>query len=111
MKISLLVALTLATSVAPALAKETVVAMAPDCSTADATMMTMAKSMPTVAPSGNLDHDFMAMTKRAMMMMDEATKLEMACGKNPHAREMAASIAKQNKDVLKTLMIGGGATH
>lgn len=110
-KITLLALLALATSVAPALAKETTVAMAPDCATADATMMAMAKSMPAVAASGNLDHDFMAMTKNAMKMMTEATKLEMACGKDPHAREMAASISKQNKDVLHTLMIGGGATH
>ena len=60
----------------------------------------MTKSMPIVSPSVNLDHDSMAMTKHLMSMVTEATKIEMACGRDSHAREIAAMISKQNKDVL-----------
>ena len=110
-KITFVVAFTLATSAVPSFATGATVAMEPNCATADTRMIAMAKSMPSMTPSGNLDRDFMAMSKHTMMMMSEASKLEMACGKDSHARDTASSISKQNRELLNTLMIGVGSTH
>jgi uncharacterized protein (DUF305 family) len=109
----------LATIAAPALAQQgapaggvgRVIAMAPDCATADAKMMTMGKTVSSMPASGNLDRDFSAMVAANAKMMMEAAKMEMACSKKPEMRKMADGIAKQNSDLLHNLQISSGSTH
>lgn len=91
---------------APAGAADTMMA-APDCATANATMMKMA-AMPAPAMSGmDLDKNFMmamhAMSDHNMKM----AKLEAACGKDPKAKQAAAKLIEDMKEVDK-LLSGGG---
>lgn len=109
----------LATIAAPALARhesvspgtELLVAMAPDCATADKKMMTMAKSMANMSASGNMDKDFMAMSVANAKMMMAAAKMEMACSTKPEMRKMAEAAEQQNRQILQNLQITGGGTH
>lgn len=90
---------------APAGAADTMMA-APDCATANATMMKMA-AMPAPAMSGtDVDKNFMAamhaMTDHGMKM----AKLEAACGKDPKAKEAAAKLTQDLEEEMK--LLGGG---
>lgn len=112
-------AFSLAAGHAPALARAlpaasgnaSVVAMSPNCATADAELTTMTKSMSAMAATGDLDRDFMAMSAKESHMMMGAAKLEMACGKKREDREIAEKLEKQERETLRNLMIGIGNTH
>ncbi len=109
----------LATIGAPALGQQTslapgaerVVAVAPDCTTADKKMMAMGKSLASMPSTGDLDHDFAAMAASNARMMVAAAKMEMACSKNSEMRKMAEAVEQRNSDILHSLQIGNGITH
>jgi uncharacterized protein (DUF305 family) len=90
---------------APAGAADTMMA-APDCATANATMMKM-EAMPAPAMSGtDLDKNFMAAMHAMSGHSMKMAKLEAACGKDPKAKKAAAKLIEDMTEVDK-LLLGG----